>query len=268
MQTEFTVQNRLSGTALITGGSSGLGLTFAKSLADKGVNLVLVARNEQRLKQVCQELQTRYGVQCEYIVANLLDRLEVEKVKERIVLTDTNNPITILVNNAGAGCYSRLATTDFAPIASAAQLMALTPMELGGAAAASMLERGSGLIITTASVQALVPMGAYAAIKSMIKVWSDSLAVELQGTGVQALTLLPGWVRTEFHARTGVSNSSIPNWVWLDPELVVAQTLRAIMKGKTQVIPSKKFQIISFLAKHAPAALVGKVARKLNKGRR
>lgn len=146
--------------------------------------------------------------------------------------------------------------------------MGLAPMELGGSAADAMLQRGVGLIITTSSVSALVPMGAYSAIKSLVKVWSDSIALKLKNTGVHVLTFLPGWVHTDFHERTGVSNDSLPSWVWMDADRVVAETLDAAAKGKTSVIPSKRFKVISFLAVHAPRKPVNWAIAKLNKGRR
>lgn len=260
------VQDPISGTALITGGTSGLGYEFARALAARGVNLVLVARDTERLITRCAELTAQFNINCEYLTADLMLTDDVVKVKTR--LQSEINPISILINNAGAGCYSRLAVDDFQQISDATKLMALSPMELGGAAAKAMQDRGSGVIVTTASVQSLVPMGAYAAIKAFVRTWSDSLSVEMQGTGVHVLTLMPGWVKTEFHARTGVSNSSIPDWVWLDPQEVVAQALSDIAKGKTTSTASARFKVISFLAKHGPQSVVRKVAKKLNKGRR
>ncbi|MFC5370803.1 SDR family NAD(P)-dependent oxidoreductase [Arcanobacterium bovis] len=256
----------LTGRALVTGGTSGMGLAFAKALASKGVDLVLVARDVERLERTAQELTERFGIGVQTLVADLANAQGVANVKERLIADA--DPVNILINNAGSGLYSKLASTDYSDILRGAQVMGLAPMELGGAAAAVMRERGSGLILTTVSVSALVPMGAYSAIKALVKTWSDSLSVELQGSGVQVVTFMPGWVHTEFHQRTGVSNKSLPNWVWMEADAVVAEALDAAVAGKTTATPSKRFKVISFLAKHAPQAAVRKAVKKLNKGRR
>ncbi|MCI5825193.1 MAG: SDR family NAD(P)-dependent oxidoreductase [Arcanobacterium sp.] len=254
------------GWALVTGGSSGLGLAFAHALASQGINVVVAARNQERMEHVAALLTETYGVETETLRADLSERAGVEALKAR--LADDARPISVLINNAGAGLYASMITTDFSEIRTAAEVMGLAPMEVGGAAAEHMLRRGVGLIITTSSVSALVPMGAYSAIKSLVKVWSDSLAVKLRGTGVHVLTFLPGWVRTEFHERSGVSNESLPSWVWMDADRVVAETLEAAAKGKTSVTPSKRFKVISWLAVHAPQEAVKSAVVKLNKGRR
>ncbi|WP_126416248.1 SDR family NAD(P)-dependent oxidoreductase [Trueperella bialowiezensis] len=255
----------LHGRALITGGSSGLGLTFARQLADRGLDLVLVARNEQRLEEVATDLRAR-GVDVEVLAADLGDDDGVRSVAQR--LGSQESPINVFVNNAGAGLYTRMATADPTALLEGTQLMARAPMVLGGAAAAAMKERGAGVIINTSSMAGAAPMGAYSAIKAFVRVWSDSLAIEVGKFGVHVVTFIPGWVRTEFHQRSGVSTSSIPNWLWLDAERVVAECLSDVDAGKTTSTPSKRFKVIGFLAKHAPASLVKVVVKKLNKGRR
>lgn len=254
------------GWALITGGTSGIGYEFARQLAQRGMNIVLVARDEERLHARQAELQESYQVECEICAGDLADAAAVAKIKARLLAAE--NPITVFVNNAGCGLYARLSSTDYSEIRRAAEIMGLAPMELGGAAAVAMKERGAGVIINTSSIAALAPMGAYSAIKVLLKNFSDSLSLELQGTGVQVLTFLPSWVHTEFHARTGVSNSSIPNWVWKNPEEVVAEALTGVEKGKNTVIPARRIRMVAFLAKHLPDSLVRRAARKLNKGRR
>ena len=254
------------GWALITGGTSGLGLAFAHALAAQGMNLVLVARNAERLDSTADELCKKYQIHAETLRADISQREGIEVVKARLV--QPNNPVSVLINNAGAGLYASMISCDYSAIREGAEVMGLAPMEIGGCAADAMLGRGVGLIITTSSVSALVPMGVYSAIKSLVKVWSDSIALKLKGTGVHVLTFLPGWVRTEFHQRTGVSNDSLPSWVWMDADRVVAETLEAAAKGKMCIVPSKRFKVISWLALHAPQRLVNAAVVQLNKGRR
>lgn len=257
---------RLKGRALVTGGTSGIGYAFARQLAERKVNLILVARNESRLKKVATDLCAKYGVKVDYVQADLLQSEDLAKVKQ--ILLDSEKPVDIFINNAGAGCYERLVSTDYSEIRRSAELMALAPMELGGAAASAMKARNNGLIISTISLAALAPMGAYSAIKAMLKFWSDSLSAELTGTGVHNVAFLPSWVHTEFHERTGVSNSSIPKFMWMEAEDVVAEALTAAEAGKQTVIPGRKIRVIAFFVKHLPAGVMRKIGRKLNKGRR
>ncbi|QRV02015.1 SDR family NAD(P)-dependent oxidoreductase [Arcanobacterium phocisimile] len=256
----------LTGRALITGGTSGMGAAFARALAKKGCDLVLVARNEQRLNDVAAQISSKTGVDVRVIQADLSQREGVERVKA--ALLDQTDPISIFINNAGSGMYSPMATDDATQLRAGAELMALVPMELGGAAAYAMKERGAGIIVTTASVASLAPMGAYGAVKAFVRVWSESLSIEVGQYGVQVVSFLPGWVRTEFHERSGVSTSSIPSWLWLDSERVIDEALRDIERGKTQTIPSKRFKSLAFFAKHTPRFIVHKAVKKLNKGRR
>ncbi|USR79256.1 SDR family NAD(P)-dependent oxidoreductase [Arcanobacterium pinnipediorum] len=256
----------LSGRALITGGTSGMGAAFAYALAKKGCDLVLVARNESRLRAVAEKISGETGVDVRTIQADLSQRHGVELVKTALLAQ--NEPISIFVNNAGSGMYSPMATDDATQLRAGAELMALVPMELGGAAAYAMKQRGNGIIITTASIASLAPMGAYAAVKAFVRMWSESLSIEVGKYGVQVVSFLPGWVRTEFHERSGVSTSSIPHWLWLDAERVVNEALADVERGKTETIPAKRFKALAFFARHTPRRVVHKAVKKLNKGRR
>lgn len=254
----------IAGTALITGGTSGIGLEFARQLADRGLNLVLVARNEERLASTKAELE-RAGVSIETLPADLGTQQGIDAVKERLL--DEGAPVTVFVNSAGHGLYHPLVTTDTAPHRKALMVMTWAMLELGGAAAVAMKSRGTGHIINTASVSGLVPMGGYSAIKSWTKTYSESLYLQLRDHGVHVTTFMPGWVRTEFHARTGVKTSNIPDALWLDPDFVVRTCLADAEKGKVRSTPSWKFKVISYAAQAGPQAAVRAVVAKINKGR-
>ena len=165
--------------------------------------------------------------------------------------------VEILVNNAGKGLHHPLATTDTAPLREAIDLMATAVVEVGAVAAAAMKARGHGVVVNTASVSGLVPMGLYSAIKALVKTWSQALALEMRPHGVQVVTFMPGWVRTEHHARAGIATSNLPDAVWLE------ETLRAVDAGKTYVTPSLKFKVASALARYAPQRAVGAVTQKI-----
>lgn len=251
--------------ALITGGTAGLGLDFARQLAAAGLDLVLVARNTQRLAETAAQLRDRYGVAVETITADMADAADVATVSQR--LQSSTDPVDVLVNNAGHGMHLPLATTDMTEHERSLDVMVRAVLVLGGAAAATMRQRGSGAIINVASVASYIPMGAYSAIKAWVRTYSDSLSLELAGTGVRVVTLLPGWVRTEFHDRAEIRTSSIPNFLWLSSPRVVNDCLTALRRGKNRSIPSLRFRIAVFLTQYAPRSAVRWATARIMGGR-
>lgn len=256
----------LTGRALVTGGTSGIGLAFARALAARGCDLVLVARDEDRLKSTADELHRRFGVDVEVLPADLADRAQVDTVAAR--LTDAGSPVEVFVNNAGKGVHARLVTDDTGEHEHAIDLMITAVVVLGAAAARTMRERGHGVIVNVSSVASLITMGGYSAVKSFVRTYSESLSLELAGTGVQVTALLPGWVRTEFHERAGIRTSSIPSSLWLDADRVVADCLADVEKRRVRSVPSARFKVLAWLAEHAPRAAVRKVTARLVSGRR
>lgn len=231
----------------------------------RGCDVVLVGRNEERLASTAQELNLNYGVECETLAADLGTPEGVKAVSAR--LADTESPIEVFVNNAGHGLHHKLATTDTEPLGNAIDVMGTAPVMLGAAAGAAMKERGSGVIITTASISGLVPMGLYSALKSLVRTWSLSLGFELQGTGVRVVTFMPGWVRTELHERSGITTSNIPGFLWISAERAARECLEGAERGKSYVVPSKRFKVMAALAQHVPVSVVGAVTARINKGR-
>lgn len=256
---------KLRGRALITGGTSGIGLAFAHELAQRNLDLVLVARDAERLAQTATQLADRYGVAVEQLRADLAQRDQLATVVAR--LEDSQQPVDVLVNNAGFGLRSRLLAADTTEHEAAIDLMIRAVLVLGAAAGRTMRDRQHGVIINLASVAGLIPMGSYAAIKSWVTSYSESLGLELAGSGVQVTALLPGWVRTEFHDRAKIRTSSIPSVLWLNPQRVVRECLRAVERGRWRCVPSKRFKVLAFLAAHAPRPAVRAVTAKLQRGR-
>ncbi|MFD1505532.1 SDR family NAD(P)-dependent oxidoreductase [Georgenia yuyongxinii] len=256
----------LRGRAMVTGGTSGIGLSFAHALAARGCDLVLVARDTARLEKTAEQLRWRYGVDVEPLRADLADRADVDTVAARLV--DEDRPVEILVNNAGRGLHVSLLDADTAVHESALDLMVRAVMVLGGAAGRAMRGRRHGVIINVSSVAGLIPMGLYSAIKSWVRTYSESLALELSGSGVRVNTLLPGWVRTEFHDRAGIRAGSVPGALWLEADAVVARCLADVERGRLRSVPSKRFTVLAFLAEHGPRPAVRRVTGLLKKGRR
>lgn len=123
-----------------------------------------------------------------------------------------------------------------------------------------MSRRGKGWIINVNSVSGYLPQNNYSAIKSWGLTFTESLAVRLAGSGVQVTSLAPGWVRTEFHQRAGISGSSIPDFLWLKPEDLVEECLRDVALGRNVSIPSFRFKVLAFLARIAPRRILHNVA--------
>jgi len=138
---------------------------------------------------------------------------------------------------------------------------------LGAAAGRPMKERGRGTIINVASTAGFVTMGGYSAIKAWVTTYSEGLANELVGSGVQVTALCPGWVRTEFHERAEIRTSKIPDQLWLDADRVVADCLTDVDHHKVISIPSKRYKALILAARLAPRSVVRAASRRLSSGR-
>jgi short-subunit dehydrogenase len=252
-------------TALITGGTSGIGAAFARALAARGDDLVLVARNADRLSDMATGLKERYAVSVETIAADLGVRSDVLTIAER--LTSTKRPIDMLINNAGFGIGAKLTDADTAPHERGIDVMITAVLLLCAAAGRTMRERGAGTIINVSSTAGYVAMGSYSAIKTWVTAYTESLANELHGTGVKVTALCPGWVRTEFHERANINISSIPSALWLDADRLVADALEDAADGKVISIPSKRYKVLMTICEHLPHRALRAVSRNLTSGR-
>jgi short-subunit dehydrogenase len=197
--------------ALITGASSGIGAVYARRLAARGHDLILVARATDRLEALAAELQQAHGVTVETITADLTDENQLDHVITRLKAAPH---IDILVNNAGAGLLGGFTSADPAAMDKLLRLNVLAPTLLTSAAIEGMVERGSGSIVNIASVLALLPEhshGIYAATKSYVLTMSQSLAAEVSSKGIYVQAVLPAATRTEIFARAGGDISRVPN---------------------------------------------------------
>ncbi|MFV0425416.1 MAG: SDR family NAD(P)-dependent oxidoreductase [Beutenbergiaceae bacterium] len=255
----------LRGRALITGGSAGIGYAFATALAKRGCSLLLVARNADRLERAAQELRSTYGVDVQVQAADLGDRDQADRVAQRLL--DEDDPIDILVNNAGSGLHDKLAEPDIDAHLTALDLMVRAVLVLGTRAAHAMKQRGRGVIINVGSVAGLLPLNHYSAIKAWVNTFSESMSLELEGTGVRVVTLVPGWVRTEFHQRAKIGTSAIPDRMWLDADDLIADALAAADKGRSWEVPSTRYKAIAVLTRVMPRAIVRRACRMIARTR-
>lgn len=248
--------------ALITGGTAGIGAAFARAFAGRGTALVLVARNPERLAETAAQLRREHGVEVETMVADLSDREAQQHVADR--LESTTDPVDVFVNNAGFSVKSSLLEEDLSQHDLGFEVMVRAVLKLGGAAGRAMSARGRGWIINVGSVSALVTQNNYSAIKAWVGNYSESLGVQLSGTGVNVTALMPGWVRTEFHTRAGIKGSSIPGVLWLDADRLVEDCLRDVARGKPVSIPSKRWKLIAGVLRTTPRGIVARLSAVLS----
>ncbi len=251
---------RMSARALITGPTAGIGNSFAHALALRGHDLVLVARDTARLESIADELRTAHGVEVDVVTADLTAPADVDRVAA--VLSDPDRPVDLLVNNAGASLAGWFGDTDIADEDRQLDLLVRAPMHLMDAALKAMSPRGSGGIINVTSVAAFTPRGVYSAHKIWLTNLSLWAAWHHAASGVKVMALAPGFTRTEFHQRGEMDVSGVPRWMWLDSDELVADALRDLERGKALSVPSKRYKVLTFLAKHAPSSLVARAAKR------
>jgi short-subunit dehydrogenase len=240
--------------ALVTGATAGIGREFATQLAARGHDLVLVARDEGRLEAVRGELATAYGVAVEVLAADLADRGALQRVADRVA--DPVRPVDVLVNNAGFGLRSGFLENEVADEERTLDVLCRAVLVLSHAAGRSMRARGSGTIVNVSSVAGWLASGSYAAAKSWVTVFTESLAGSLAGTGVRVTVLCPGFTRTEFHDRAGISASQFPEFMWLDASRLVSDCLADVEKGRVISTPGAVYKAVRLATRVAPRRLL------------
>jgi hypothetical protein len=246
-------------TALITGATAGIGLEFARQLAERRHDLVLVARDVDRLDRVAEELRGAHGIDVEVLGADLSDRDRLQSVADR--LADRQRPVDVLVNNAGYGLKGRFLHNDVLDEERLFDVLTRAVLVLSHAAAGAMVERGSGSIINVSSVAGFIAGGTYSAAKSFTTVFTEGLASELKGTGVTATALCPGFTRTEFHERARLKMDNLPGFMWLEAPALVSACLDDVGKGRVVSVPGPQYKAIVGLLRVVPRSLVRAAAQ-------
>lgn len=248
-------------TALITGPTAGIGRAFADALAAKGMNLVLVSRDEHRLKQVARDIQAAHGqdLQIEVLPADLSDRSQIDRVADR--LRDPARPVQVLVNNAGFGLVRGFTDTRIDEEQQLLDVLVTAVLRLSHAAVPGMVARGKGVIFNVSSVAGWITGSTYSAAKSWVTVFTEGLAQDLAGTGVRAVAVCPGYVRTEFHERAAMDVAEVPEWMWLDSADVVAQAMRDAEQGRVISVTGPQYKAMATILQHAPRPLVRLASR-------
>ena len=242
-------------SALVTGATAGIGREFARQLAASGADLVLVARDRERLAEVAADLTSAYRVEVEVLPADLADPAQLATVEER--LRDAANPVDLLVNNAGFGLKGRFLDNPVEEELRMQDVLVTAVLRLSHAALGGMVERGRGGIINVSSVAAFLPRGTYSAAKAWVNSFSTWAHNEYAGQGVRVMALCPGFVRTEFHERLGIDReSSAPSYLWLEAEDLVRDALVDYEAGRSMSIPSKRYKMLVGASRVVPRGLL------------
>lgn len=251
-------------TALVTGGSSGIGFAFAQQLAARGDDLILVARDQDRLESAANSLRNRYRVQVDTVSADLADLDDTRQI-EQLIETQV---IDTLVNDAGFAAHDDLLDTDWSGHAKAFDVMIQAVLVLSGAAARQMTARGHGAIINISSINSLLDADNYSAIKRWVISYTEALNGHLAGSGVHATVVMPGWVKTNFHSSAGLSRPHVPAFMWVKADQVAREGIAAAERGKILCVPTVFWKLAAWVLRHGPVALPRYIARSVRAGHR
>jgi short-subunit dehydrogenase len=240
-------------TALVTGPTSGLGRGFAEAFARKGFDLVLVSRDGARLEQVSAELLAACGVRSEVLPADLSVRSDVDRVARR--LADASAPVSALVNNAGFALSRSFLSDDIDDEQRLIDVHVVAVMRLTHAALPGMIGRGHGMVVNVSSIAGWITGGTYSAAKSWVTVFSESLAQQLEGTGVRITAACPGFVHTEFHERASIDMSQLPSVMWLDVPQVVDQAFRDLATNNPVSVTGLQYKVASSALRNGPRSI-------------
>lgn len=252
--------------ALITGASSGIGAAFARELAARGYDVILVARRRERLTALAEECQKRHGLTAEVLAADLACAEDVEQVRKRIAETPA---LDLLVNDAGFGTTGYFADVDLAKHRDMIRVHVTASVCLAHAALPGMKARRQGSIINVSSLAAYLAMPnavTYCATKMFLITFSQALAKELAGTGVRVQVLCPGFTYTEFHDTPEFAKfkrSDVSAGLWMSAEDVVRESLGALETGGVVCVPGRKNRLLMALRRTPLGApLLWLLARK------
>ena len=249
--------------ALITGPTSGIGEGYARRYAADGYDLVLVARDVDRLTRLAGELQSEAG-SVEILAADLADPEGRGKVADRLA-----GGVRVLVNNAGFGTSGEFWTAAPALLQAQLDVNVTAVLHLTRAALPAMLDAGVGTVINVASVAGLVPGrgSTYPASKAWVVSFSEGLAGGLKGTGVSVHAVCPGFVHTEFHARAGIEMAKLPSSLWLEVDGVVSRSLADVANGKVISVPGVQYKTIVTAGRMIPRSLLRAATNRVGGGR-
>lgn len=253
-------------TALITGASAGIGQAFAEVFAANGFDLVIIARREDRLRALAASLEGRHGRRVHVFTSDLADPDAPARLCDR--LASARVPVDALVNSAGFAVPGALLRSEWRRHAEFLQVMLVAVVELTYRLLPGMLDRGYGRVINVASLAGLLPGVAghtlYAATKSFLIRFSESLSTEVAQRGVHVTAVCPGFTFSEFHDVSGTRHivSRMPSFMWMSADTVARQGYEAVMSGRPVHVTGRVNSAIATLARLLPPRVVHTMNRR------
>jgi short-subunit dehydrogenase len=250
--------------ALVTGASSGIGRAIALALAESGTPVVLVARDTARLDDLAAEVRVRHGGEAEVLSADLTDAADRARVEHRLTAEPA---VDLLVNNAGFGTYGDFAGLDAGDEEREIALNVTAVVRLTRAAVPGMVARGRGWVLNVSSMASLQPTplnATYGATKAFVTHFSESVHEELRSRGVRVTAVLPGYTRTEFQERAGLTaTAGLPGFVWQSAEACAAEALAAVAAGRAVVVPGALNKVVATASAPVPRALKRRLVARM-----
>jgi short-subunit dehydrogenase len=251
--------------ALVTGASMGLGAEFARLLASEGYDLVLTARNGEKLATLMKEVENLHGVEAHVVVADLADPRAPAAIHDHV--RSLGFDIDVLVNNAGFGMYGKFEESDWETEMEMVQVNIIALMHLTKLFVRDMVARKQGRIVnvaSTAAFQAGPMQSVYYASKAFVLSFSEAIGSELRGTGVTVTALCPGPTPTGFQARANVGNlRGLRLLMRMSPESVVRAGYHGMKRGTPVVVPGLLNNFLIFVQRFAPRRLAVMVVRRM-----
>ncbi|MEJ5304647.1 MAG: SDR family oxidoreductase [Ignavibacteria bacterium] len=255
-------------TALITGASFGIGYELSKIFANEKYNLVLVARNRERLNEIESELKRENNIRIKTLVKDLSNPEAPKEIFDELVYDKIE--IDVLVNNAGFGLLGPFAELDLKDQLDMIQVNITSLVHLTGLILPSMIKRGSGKILNVASTAAFQPgpnMAVYYATKAFVLSFSKALYKELKDKGITVTALCPGPTKTEFQKRARMENINLERSKlipYMSAERVARVGYKGLMKGKKVVIPGFMNKVGTKIVRFAPESFILSILHKFN----
>jgi uncharacterized protein len=253
-------------TCLITGASSGIGAEIARELASRGLGVTLVARREERLRELADEIAETHGVETEVVAGDVSD----ERARSRLFNEVEQRGLTVevLVNNAGFGSGGRFTRLDASREASMVRTNCEAVVALTGRYLPEMQQRGRGAVLNVASLIAFQPVpfqATYGATKAFVLSLTDALHEEMRGTGVTVTAVCPGPVHTEFGEQGGFGGADerIPAPLWLEADKVARDAVRALENGDRITVPGTGNQLAALWGQHLPRSILLPLVKRI-----
>lgn len=257
------MQEERKGIALITGATSGIGEAFAEAFANLGYDLVITGRRKEKINSVADSIRRGYKAKVEVIICELSDKRELDKLIKRVRSMDN---LQVLVNNAGFAKSGSFHEEDIEPQRVMLTVHASATMELTYAALPKMVKKKKGYVINLSSIGGLLPFpgnAVYSATKAFVKFFTESIYLELKGTGVKVQALCPGMTVTDFHEKMGLDPSEIYKTKGMSkamsPREVVKISFDYLNKDKPICIPGLNNRITHLMVRFLPRKILYRI---------